>query len=228
MHAGRKILNLRCDRKISQQDLARACDITPSALSKIEAGINSPRANIIWRIARNLGVTVEYLLDENIPYPYPAYTFRQRLLAGEQDPKATRSREVTKEEELFLDAFRQLDPTMRETCFSLTESPVELLRLVHFLVHHWKVTNPGPDFRRQFEELITTGNAVPDAPPEPVRAAGKRASSAAGSSTGTSSTGRSTRSGKTASRSATGRSTATASKARSSKKRSNSRGKGKS
>ena len=53
MHPGRKIMNLRCDRKISQQDLARACSITPSALSKIEAGINSPRANIIWRIAKN-------------------------------------------------------------------------------------------------------------------------------------------------------------------------------
>ena len=58
MQPGRKILNLRCDRKISQQDLAHACNITPSALSKIESGVNSPRANIIWSIARNLGVTV--------------------------------------------------------------------------------------------------------------------------------------------------------------------------
>ena len=76
MQTGRKILNLRCDRKISQQDLARACEITPSALSKIEAGINSPRAPIIWRIAKQLGVTVEYLMDESMPYPYQGYLYR--------------------------------------------------------------------------------------------------------------------------------------------------------
>ena len=61
MLTGRKILNLRCDRKISQQDLARACLITPSALSKIEAGINPPRAPISWRISKQLAVTVASL-----------------------------------------------------------------------------------------------------------------------------------------------------------------------
>ena len=59
-------MNLRRDRGIWQQDMARICGITPSALSKIEAGINSPGSVIIWRVARVLGVTCEYLLDETM------------------------------------------------------------------------------------------------------------------------------------------------------------------
>ena len=94
MQTGRKILNLRCDRKVSQQDLARSCEITPSALSKIEAGINSPRANILWRIAKKLGVTVEYLLDEAMPYPYHGYNYRQDLFDKSIDPSSIVRAEV--------------------------------------------------------------------------------------------------------------------------------------
>ena len=74
MQTGRKIMNLRRDRSISQQDLASYCRITPSALSKIESGQNSPRGGVIFSIAKNLGVTVEYLLDEEIPYPCKGLT----------------------------------------------------------------------------------------------------------------------------------------------------------
>ncbi|MCH2584046.1 MAG: helix-turn-helix domain-containing protein, partial [Planctomycetes bacterium] len=77
MQTGRKIMNLRRDRSISQQDLARFCDITPSALSKIESGQNSPRGGVIFLIAKNLGVTIEYLLDEEIAYPYKGLSYRE-------------------------------------------------------------------------------------------------------------------------------------------------------
>ena len=162
MKAGRKILNLRCDRKISQQDLAKACGITPSALSKIEAGINSPRANIIWGIAKNLGVTVEYLLDEQIPYPYSAYGYRQELFSQQVDPKEMVKKEVTREEDMFLDALRAMHPTSREICFSMPEASVETIRLIHFLVNHAKIENPGPSFKEYFETLVTTG--LPEKP----------------------------------------------------------------
>lgn len=166
MHLGRKILNLRCDRKISQQDLARACDITPSALSKIEAGINSPRATIIWRLAQNLGVTVEFLLDETIPYPYSAYTYRQKLLAENENPEREIEKSVTLEEAAFLDALRATHPVTREVAYSLPEVSVETLRLVHFLVHHSRIENPDPEFWRSFRALITgepEGAAVEEA-----------------------------------------------------------------
>jgi transcriptional regulator with XRE-family HTH domain len=158
MQTGRKILNLRCDRKISQQDLARACDITPSALSKIEAGINSPRASVIWRIARNLGVTVEYLLDESIPYPYAGYSYRQECLTNDVDPNATVRMDVSREEKGFLDALRKTSSVSRDVAFSIPEITMENLRLVHFLLHHSKIQNPSQTFIKSFESLITTGN----------------------------------------------------------------------
>ena len=162
MQTGRKILNLRCDRKISQQDLAKACNITPSALSKIEAGINSPRAYIVWRIAKKLGVTVEYLLDENMPYPYSGYSYRQEILSKNQDPHSSVKLEVTREEKAFLEALRKANHVAREAAFAIPETSVENLRLLHFLLHHSKVQNPSPSFLEAFENLVTTGSAAPE------------------------------------------------------------------
>ena len=161
MQTGRKILNLRCDRKISQQDLAKSCDITPSALSKIEAGINSPRAYIVWRIAKKLGVTVEYLLDENMPYPYTGYTYRQDLLTKNLDPRSSVKVDASREEKAFLEALRKCNQVARETAFAIPEVPVETLRLIHFLLHHSKVQNPSPSFLEAFENLVTTGAVEP-------------------------------------------------------------------
>lgn len=182
MYTGRKILNLRCDRKVSQQDLARLCEITPSALSKIEAGINSPRANVIWRIAKNLGVTVEYLLDEEMPYPYAGYSYRQEFLSSNIDPSATVRFEVTREEKAFLEALRKTNQVARDVSFAVPEVSVEVLRLVHFLVNHAKVQNPSQSFLKSFESLFTpAGLAGVPAPhkPEaasaaPAKKAGKR------------------------------------------------------
>jgi transcriptional regulator with XRE-family HTH domain len=160
METGRKILNLRFDRKISQQDLARACGITPSALSKIEAGINSPRAGIIWRIARNLGVTVEYLLDEAVPYPYRGYSYRHDLLVNDDDPEQPVNVRVSREEAAFLRALRATNQVAREIVFAIPEVPVETLRLMHFLLHHAKIHDPTHSFFKTFESLLTSGTAA--------------------------------------------------------------------
>ena len=157
MHTGRKILNLRCDRHLSQQDLAHACEITPSALSKIEAGINSPRANIIWKIARNLGVTVEYLLDENMPYPYPGHSYRQEFLSNEENPETTVRMEVSREEKAFLLALRESHEIAREIAFFIPTASVETIRLTHFLINHSRIKNPTQGFLKRFESLVTNG-----------------------------------------------------------------------
>jgi DNA-binding XRE family transcriptional regulator len=160
MQTGRKILNLRCDRKISQQELARTCGITPSALSKIEAGINSPRANVLWRIARNLGVTVEYLLDEGMPYPYQGYAYRQGFLTSNVDPNAMVRMDVTREEKAFIDALRQSNQVARDIAFAVPEASVEALRLVHFLLNHLRIKNPTQAFLNTFEALVRTGEVA--------------------------------------------------------------------
>ena len=151
MQTGRKILNLRCDRKISQQDLARLCDITPSALSKIEAGINSPRALIIWKIARQLGVTVEYLLDEGIPYPYSGYSYRQELYEKNIDPEVMTSTKVTREEKAFLEDLRSGNRIPREIAYAVPGAPLEVLRITHFLLHNAAIS---PNLLGQFEKLV--------------------------------------------------------------------------
>lgn len=173
MDTGRKILNLRCDRKISQQNLARACGITPSALSKIEAGINSPRASIIWRIAQNLGVTVEYLLDERIPYPFQPIGYRRELFEQDIDPSDRVVLEVTREEGLFMEALRRIHPAAREICYSIPEAPVEILRLIHFLIHHSRIQNHDPAFRERFEALVTTGSSPPASAPTRAKKSGR-------------------------------------------------------
>lgn len=178
MHTGRKILNLRCDRRLSQQDLAKACDITPSALSKIEAGINSPRANIIWKIARNLGVTVEYLLDENIPYPYAGYAYRSEFLSREENPEATVRVDVSREEKAFLLALRSSHSVAREIAFAIPEASVETIRLVHFLINHSRVKNPTRQFLKSFESLLTGGESATATQPAARPAASGRSSSA--------------------------------------------------
>ena len=156
MQTGRKILNLRCDRKISQQDLARACLITPSALSKIEAGINSPRAPIIWRIAKQLGVTVEYLMDESMPYPYQGYSYRHELYNKNVDPKSMRRMEATREEKAFLKALRESNHIAREVAMAIPETSVEVLRMIHFLIHSEKLQNPSATLLSKFEKMFST------------------------------------------------------------------------
>lgn len=170
METGRKILNLRCDRKISQQELARACGITPSALSKIEAGINSPRAHVLYRIARNLGVTVEYLLDDQLPYPYPGYTYRQSFFERNEDPTAMVRMDVTREEKAFLEALRRSSQVAREIVMAIPETSVETLRLVHFLINHSRIRNPSRAFLSKFETLVTGGGPKRSSSPERGRA----------------------------------------------------------
>ena len=162
MQTGRKIMNLRRDRSISQQDLASCCRITPSALSKIESGQNSPRGEVIFRIAKNLGVTVEYLLDEEIPYPCKGLNYRQENQA-DIDPDGPRSRiEVSPEERAFLMALRQSPDMVRELAHSLPEATPETIRLLHFLLYHFQIENPGPDFLSRFEGIITPGTEEAD------------------------------------------------------------------
>jgi len=176
MHTGRKILNLRCDRKISQQDLARLCDITPSALSKIEAGINSPRANIVWRIAQNLGVTVEYLLDERIPYPYEPHRYRQSLLDAGDDPSGKIRTEITREERAYLDALRDAHPIAREIAYSVPEANVETIRMMHFLLHHSQAQRFDQEFWSRLESLVEDHGPSPE---ERTRSAHRKGDAAA-------------------------------------------------
>ena len=121
------------------------------------AGINSPRANIIWKIARNLGVTVEYLLDEQMPYPYLSHSYRRESLREDQDPDTNVRMDVSREEKAFLRALRDSPEVAREIAYAIPEVSLERIRLIHFLLNHSTVENPTRRFLKSFESLLTTG-----------------------------------------------------------------------
>jgi transcriptional regulator with XRE-family HTH domain len=52
---------LREERHVSQEDLAFAADITVSALSRIERGVNSPGWRTVMRVLDALDVSLEQL-----------------------------------------------------------------------------------------------------------------------------------------------------------------------
>jgi len=109
MEIGRKILNLRKDQGVHQRDLARDSHVTPSALSRIEAGIHTPRGKVTLEIARRLGITADYVLDETAPYPPPAY----EILANLTDATGEEPRDVptvvSERAQQVLRNFRKID-----------------------------------------------------------------------------------------------------------------------
>ena len=71
MDLARKIVNLRKDRGLWQQDLAKLCGVTGGWLSKIEAGGITPSdltVATLVKLARALSVPIDYLLDALASY----------------------------------------------------------------------------------------------------------------------------------------------------------------
>ncbi|OUU24405.1 MAG: hypothetical protein CBC13_03655 [Planctomycetia bacterium TMED53] len=106
MKIGRKILNLRRDRGVAQRSLAEMTSVTPSALSRIEAGIHQPKGPVALRIARVLGVSADYILDESAPYPPPI----EALLEAEIPSESMVEENLTAKEKELVDSYRTLGP----------------------------------------------------------------------------------------------------------------------
>ena len=62
---GNKICELRRLKNISQTEFAEMLDISVSALSKIERGVNSPRVITVEAMAEHLDVSLGRLLSSN-------------------------------------------------------------------------------------------------------------------------------------------------------------------
>jgi transcriptional regulator with XRE-family HTH domain len=61
---GLRLRELRAQRRISQDTLARRTDVHPTAIGRLERGDREPRLTTILRIARGLEVQPGALLDE--------------------------------------------------------------------------------------------------------------------------------------------------------------------
>jgi transcriptional regulator with XRE-family HTH domain len=66
---GRTIRKLRTDRGVSQQDLARDADVTPSFLSLLENDHRRPSLLVLRRIAAALDVPEEVLIWDAVDLP---------------------------------------------------------------------------------------------------------------------------------------------------------------
>lgn len=60
---GQRIKTLRLERKISQQDLAAACNIEKSNMARIEAGRTNPTVGTLEKICQALHVPISQLFE---------------------------------------------------------------------------------------------------------------------------------------------------------------------
>jgi transcriptional regulator with XRE-family HTH domain len=61
---GQRLRDLRAQQGVSQDDLARATDVHPTAIGRFERGAREPRLTTILRLARGLDVRPGELVDE--------------------------------------------------------------------------------------------------------------------------------------------------------------------
>ena len=62
---GKRINELRTERRISQQTLAKAVGVSQKAIDYWERGINEPKASYIVILCDFFGVTADYLLGRS-------------------------------------------------------------------------------------------------------------------------------------------------------------------
>ncbi|WP_258257214.1 helix-turn-helix domain-containing protein [Pseudomonas chlororaphis] len=62
-----KLISLRSEKDLTQQQLADAIGITPSQISRYESGQAKPRKTVLIKLAKALGVEPEALNDDSEP-----------------------------------------------------------------------------------------------------------------------------------------------------------------
>lgn len=62
---GKRLFDLRCERKMSQTQVAAAADLSVPCVCKMENGDASPTLKTLSKIASAFGVSMSYLLGES-------------------------------------------------------------------------------------------------------------------------------------------------------------------
>jgi transcriptional regulator with XRE-family HTH domain len=68
---GRHLAQLRSEKRLTQEQLAEAANISLDFLSLIERGLRAPSFATIERLSNALGVEVKYLFDFEAGYESP-------------------------------------------------------------------------------------------------------------------------------------------------------------
>ena len=85
---GRRIAELRKEKGMTQEELARALNITRSALSLYEIGKREPDTDTIKKIAEFFGVSIDYLLGQtDIRNPHKEFIQKAKEKYGSRGKK---------------------------------------------------------------------------------------------------------------------------------------------
>lgn len=65
-----KLKELRKNKKVSQDDIAKVLHMTQQNYSRYESGLNEPNIETLKKLAEFYGVSLDYLCDFNPPYSF--------------------------------------------------------------------------------------------------------------------------------------------------------------
>jgi transcriptional regulator with XRE-family HTH domain len=85
MSLGQRIRERRLSMKLTQQDIAKAIDVTPQHISAIEQDKRAPALTSLVKLAEELGVTIDYLVtgkDSVITDTIPAIKADKKISVG--------------------------------------------------------------------------------------------------------------------------------------------------
>ena len=71
MHFAEKVKALRAERGLKQSELAERAALGMSKLQRLEQASQTPKGSDALALARALGVSADYLLDDALPFPPP-------------------------------------------------------------------------------------------------------------------------------------------------------------
>lgn len=117
MTLGEKLVRLRKERGWSQDDLASRVGTHTTHLSRLENGKSQPSIELLHKLARTLGVTMDYLMDED---------------AGELVPVSVQDKSMAERLELL----QTLDETDRQTILHVIDSMLTKKKMLDLLQPH--------------------------------------------------------------------------------------------
>lgn len=115
MTLGEKIVQLRKQNRWGQQDLCTKIGIKPTHLSRIENGKSQPSADLLYKIAKAFGVTMDFLFNEDAEEPTPV-TIKDKTLASK------------------LELIEQLNSDEKQTIINVIDSMLTKKKMVDLLL----------------------------------------------------------------------------------------------
>ena len=80
MEFGAKLKALRSQHGLKQAELAEKAGLTPNKIQRYEQSSQKPKGEDALALAKELGVTTDYILDDSLPYPPPEEHLSEKVV----------------------------------------------------------------------------------------------------------------------------------------------------